>query len=156
MIEVSKPGHVKALDGIRALAIIMILIFHYRPAGFESLSGGFIGVDIFFVLSGYLITMLLLNEWQKNGRISLKKFWLMRFRRLLPAVLTLILVVTLLAALVPVGKAQLETTSLAATAKYLPDLSGELLTIKGQALPAICYYINWNFIFILKFCIFWC
>lgn len=147
MIEVSKPGHVKALDGIRALAIIMILIFHYRPAGFESLSGGFIGVDIFFVLSGYLITMLLLNEWQKSGRISLKKFWLMRFRRLLPAVLTLVLVMTLLAALVPVGKAQLETTSLVATAKYLPDFSGELLTIKSQALPAICYYINWNFIF---------
>jgi len=71
-----------ALDGIRALAVSAILVYH---AGFSWARGGFLGVDAFFVLSGYLITSLLLGEWRTTGHISLTAFWARRARRLLPA-----------------------------------------------------------------------
>ena len=72
-----------ALDGIRALAVSAVLAYH---AGLPWARGGFLGVDAFFVLSGYLITSLLLEEWRTTGRISLAGFWARRARRLLPAV----------------------------------------------------------------------
>ena len=76
-------GYRPALDGIRAFAILAVLVFH---AGSRSpLKGGFIGVDLFFVLSGFLITTLLLEEHQQTGRIRLSSFYLRRARRLLPA-----------------------------------------------------------------------
>ena len=71
-----------ALDGLRALAVSAVLLFHQ---GFPWAGGGFLGVDIFFVLSGYLITGLLVEEWRANGRVSLTAFWARRARRLLPA-----------------------------------------------------------------------
>lgn len=85
--------YLPSIDGLRALAIIFVLLYHFQIPFF---SGGFIGVDIFFVLSGYLITSKLLIEWQKNKNINLKKFWLKRIRRLMPAVIFLIVSVLII------------------------------------------------------------
>ncbi|MHA6669234.1 acyltransferase family protein [Homoserinimonas sp. A447] len=76
------------LDGLRAIAVITVILFHLTPG---ALPGGFLGVDIFFVISGFLITSLLLSEHAKNGRIALGNFWRRRARRLLPALGVLLL-----------------------------------------------------------------
>jgi peptidoglycan/LPS O-acetylase OafA/YrhL len=76
-----------ALDGLRALAVGAVVVFHTSPAA----HGGFIGVDIFFVISGFLITTLLLREIDRTGRVDLKAFYLRRALRLLPALLVMIL-----------------------------------------------------------------
>ena len=81
-----------ALDGLRALAVTAVLLYH---ADLEWIPGGFLGVEVFFVISGYLITLLLVTEHEQYGRISLKNFWFRRARRLLPAVYVLLLVVSL-------------------------------------------------------------
>src|SRR3954454_25853 len=81
--------HVAALDGLRALAVLAVLLFH---AGY--LQGGFLGVDLFFALSGFLITSLLVRDAGGPG-VTLRTFWGRRARRLLPAVLTLLVVVAL-------------------------------------------------------------
>lgn len=78
----------REIDGLRALAVLPVLFFH---AGFETFSGGFVGVDIFFVISGYLITSILIMEFDE-GRFSLMKFYERRARRILPALCTVILV----------------------------------------------------------------
>ena len=89
---IRRPQRIRGLDGLRALAVVAVLIFHLRPA---SLPGGFIGVDIFFVVSGFLITSLLIRERASKGGVDLAHFWLRRARRLLPAVfLTVIVSVT--------------------------------------------------------------
>ena len=82
------------LQGLRAVAILLVVFSH---AGFEVLEGGFIGVDIFFVLSGYLITGLLLNEYESTNRVNFLRFYARRLKRLLPSLL-LVIAVTLLAA----------------------------------------------------------
>ena len=82
-----------ALDGLRALGALLIIGFHF---GIGWLPGGFIGVDLFYVLSGYLITGLLVGEYRKRSTIGLSAFWLRRARRLLPALLVMLVVVTLL------------------------------------------------------------
>lgn len=82
------------IEGLRAIAVVAVLLYHARLAGF---TGGYIGVDVFFVVSGYLITRLLINERSRTGRISLGGFWARRIRRLLPASL-LVVVVTVIAA----------------------------------------------------------
>lgn len=73
------------LDGLRAIGALLVLIYHLLPSAMPS---GFIGVDVFFVLSGFLITSLLIDEAEETTRINLPAFWLRRFRRLLPAVAT--------------------------------------------------------------------
>jgi peptidoglycan/LPS O-acetylase OafA/YrhL len=83
---------VPALDGLRAVGLLLIMGFHF---GVHGMSGGFVGVDVFYVLSGYLITGLLLGEWARAARIRLGAFWLRRARRLLPALLVVLVVVTL-------------------------------------------------------------
>lgn len=83
-------GYIAGLDGLRALAVTAVIAYHVFPATFR---GGFLGVDIFFVISGFLITTLLLREDRKNNYINLKQFWVRRARRLLPALLFLIVVV---------------------------------------------------------------
>ena len=83
--------HLPALNGLRALAVIGVVAYHLQ-LGWAS--GGYLGVDLFFVLSGFLITSLLLEEWVGTGRISLAAFWGRRAKRLLPA---LFLVVAALA-----------------------------------------------------------
>jgi peptidoglycan/LPS O-acetylase OafA/YrhL len=78
-------GHVPALDGLRGVAVAGVLLFHG-----DHLAGGFLGVDLFFVLSGFLITSLLLREWAGTGGIALLAFWRRRGRRLLPALFGLL------------------------------------------------------------------
>ena len=85
-------GRIPALDGIRALAIVLVLVFH---GGFSWAGGGFFGVDVFFVLSGFLITGLLVSEYRQNVGIGLKRFWGHRVRRLLPALLVMLVGVAL-------------------------------------------------------------
>ena len=81
------------IEGLRSVAVLLVLVYH---AQFDVLSGGFIGVDVFFVLSGFLITSLLLRELSSTGRVSLSNVWARRARRLLPAS-GLVLLVTLIA-----------------------------------------------------------
>ena len=76
---------VGALDGIRAMAVAAVVLYHYFPT---TAPGGYLGVDVFFVLSGFLITSLLLRERDCDGSVSLKGFWARRARRILPAALT--------------------------------------------------------------------
>jgi peptidoglycan/LPS O-acetylase OafA/YrhL len=110
-----RPG----LDGLRAFAVIAVLLYH---AGLHWFPGGFLGVEIFFVISGYLITALLLAEWRQRGCVDLKAFWLRRARRLLPA-LYLLLVVTLTFAVL-----------------FLPD---EVAGLRSDAIAAFGYVTNW-------------
>lgn len=77
------------LDGLRAIAVIAVVIYHFFPA---ALPGGFIGVDVFFVISGFLITGLLVAEHQRFSRLSLRRFWQRRVRRLVPPLIPLVLV----------------------------------------------------------------
>lgn len=93
-VATNQPGamrleHQPVLEGLRALAIILVVSSHFDIPG---MSGGFIGVDIFFVLSGYLITRLLLTERAHTGKIDIPMFYARRFRRLLPALVTMIIV----------------------------------------------------------------
>lgn len=84
-----RPG-IRALDGVRALAVALVLAGH---GGIPGMTGGFVGVDVFFVLSGFLITSLLLDELGRSGRIDLANFWIRRARRLLPALVLMVLAV---------------------------------------------------------------
>jgi peptidoglycan/LPS O-acetylase OafA/YrhL len=111
-----RPG----LDGLRAIAVAGVFLYHSR---IDWLPGGFLGVDLFFVLSGYLITSLLLVEWEAHNRIDLRRFWLRRARRLLPA-----LVVVVLAALV-------------LAAVFARD---DLARTRGDAISSLLYYTNWH------------
>jgi peptidoglycan/LPS O-acetylase OafA/YrhL len=91
-------GYRPALDGLRGVAILAVLAVHTSHLfGWSMLKGGSIGVDIFFVLSGFLITSILLSEWNKKGSVSLRKFYLRRCLRLVPALLLLVVVVHLTA-----------------------------------------------------------
>lgn len=85
------------LDGLRAIAVALVLVYHLFPA---LLPGGFLGVDVFFTISGFLITSLLLRELEQHGKIRLISFWRRRARRLLPALALVLLVCTSLALLV--------------------------------------------------------
>jgi peptidoglycan/LPS O-acetylase OafA/YrhL len=118
-----EAGHVHALDGIRALAVLLVLLFHLRVPGFRA---GFLGVDVFFVLSGFLITSLLLEEIRRTGRVSLPEFWARRAKRLLPAVVLLLVVVSL-------------STSMTATYTERASVRGDLLATTG-------YVANWRLI----------
>jgi len=111
--------HVRALDGLRGAAVAGVLLFH---AG--HLAGGYLGVDLFFVLSGYLITSLLLAERQATGTVALKAFWGRRARRLLPALALMLLAVALYARLI----AQ----------------PSDLHQIRMDALATIAYVANWR------------
>src|ERR1700761_7149349 len=86
-------SRIVALDGPRAVALLIIMGFHF---GVGWLGGGFFSLDIFYVLSGYLITGLLIGEYGKRGSIKLSAFWLRRARRLLPALVIVLVAVTLL------------------------------------------------------------
>ena len=90
-------GYLPGLDGIRAVAIIGVLLYH---ADLDWLPGGYLGVDVFFVLSGFLITTLILEEFDRSGRIDFGRFYLGRARRLLPALVLLLVVCGLAVALI--------------------------------------------------------
>lgn len=115
-----------ALDGLRGLAVAGVLLFHANGA----LPGGFLGVDLFFVLSGYLITSLLLAEHASTGRIDLRTFWIRRARRLFPALLGLMVGVALYA----VGFAQ----------------RAELVGLRHDAIATLAYVANWRTIWISR------
>src|SRR5579862_1589571 len=96
----ARPGKIRqmpGLDGLRAIAVVAVIVYHLNPSW---LPGGFLGVDVFFVVSGYLITSLLMEEWRKRSALSLRRFWARRARRLLPALALLLFVVTMVAAVV--------------------------------------------------------
>ncbi len=84
--QLSRVPYLPGLDGMRAFAVVAVMLYH---ANHTWLSGGFLGVEVFFVISGYLITLLLIGEHERTGRVNLGQFWLRRFRRLLPAVLVM-------------------------------------------------------------------
>jgi peptidoglycan/LPS O-acetylase OafA/YrhL len=116
-------SYMPALDGIRGVAIIVIMGYH---GGVFLTSGGFYSLDTFFALSGYLITSLLIAEWQRSGTIRLRTFWARRARRLLPGLLVMLLGVALFAAfLVP---------------------AGTYPTLRGDGIASLFYYANWHFI----------
>jgi len=114
-----RMARVPALDGLRGAAVVAVLFFH---AG--HLTGGYLGVDLFFVLSGYLITSLLVLEWRSEGHLSLGAFWGRRARRLLPA---------LFAVLFAVG--------VAAHWEVLPGARGQL---RSAGLATMAYVANWH------------
>ncbi|MFT5695743.1 MAG: peptidoglycan/LPS O-acetylase OafA/YrhL, partial [Myxococcota bacterium] len=114
--------HIKALDGLRGVAVVMILLFH---AG--HLRGGWLGVDLFFVLSGFLITSLLLSEWDTTGGVSLRAFWWRRGRRLLPALYALLIGVCAWAA-VFAGRADIDR-------------------IREEGIATLFYVANWHAIY---------
>lgn len=92
-----KRRYITGLDGIRAIAVIMVLAYHLKLALFKS---GFLGVTVFFVLSGYLITGILISEVEEEGTIDLKNFWLRRIRLLVPAVMSMAVVIIFVSAVV--------------------------------------------------------
>ncbi len=90
-VHISRVPYLPGLDGMRALAVVAVMVYH---ANSDWLPGGFFGVEMFFVISGYLITLLLISERERTYRISLRHFWLRRARRLLPALFTMMFFVT--------------------------------------------------------------
>ncbi|WJZ01713.1 acyltransferase family protein [Corynebacterium freiburgense] len=88
---------VTGIDGLRGLAVLVVVIYHFFG---DIMPGGFLGVDMFFVLSGFLITSLLVRERAVTGKIDLKDFWRRRVRRILPAAIAVLVIVTALAGLV--------------------------------------------------------
>ena len=112
-----------ALDGLRAIAVLSVLAYHF---GADWAQGGFLGVDMFFVLSGYLITSLLLVEWARSGRIQFAAFWARRARRLLPALFLVLIAVAIWARI------------------ELP--SNQWRAIRLDALWTFFYTANWHFI----------
>jgi peptidoglycan/LPS O-acetylase OafA/YrhL len=111
--------YLPGLDGLRAVAVIAVILYHANKSW---VSGGFLGVEVFFVISGYLITMLLINESQENGKINFRAFWIRRARRLLPALWTLLIGVTTYCAL------------------FERDTLGNL---RGDVVAAFVYGFNW-------------
>ena len=124
--------HLPALNGLRGLAVMGVVAYHLQLGWAQ---GGYLGVDLFFVLSGFLITTLLLEEWVGAGRINLVAFWGRRARRLLPA---LFLVVAALA-LYLICNARFGGPG----ANGLIDLSG----LRGDAIATLLYVNNWHLIF---------
>lgn len=118
-----KRRYMTGIDGLRALAVIGVIIYHLN---YEWLPGGFLGVTIFFVLSGYLITDLLIEEWKKTNRIDLIDFWIRRFKRLLPAFVFMMLIITLWIIF------------------FHPSAIGKL---HSDFLPSILYVNNWWYIY---------
>jgi len=94
--KISRVPYLPGLDGMRAIAVVIVMIYH---ANSDWLAGGYLGVEVFFVISGYLITLLLVAETEKAGRVNLTQFWMRRARRLLPALFTMMLLLTVWTAL---------------------------------------------------------
>ena len=136
----AEKDYYRAIDGLRALAIGLVLVFHSRLSWFP---GGFIGVDVFFVISGFLITRLILLELDA-GSFSFEKFYLRRIARLMPALFCTILATLLLGILFldPIQLEELSESSFAAIFWYLTFCSGFDLTIFPQLQILNFYYIH--------------
>ncbi|MDD2857380.1 MAG: acyltransferase family protein [Candidatus Nanopelagicales bacterium] len=109
-------GYLPGLDGIRAIAVLGVLLYH-ADVGF--LPGGFLGVDVFFVLSGFLITTLLLEQFERTGTVAFTAFYLGRVRRLFPALVALLIVVAIASAVVYRDAAQKTASDLIASFLYV-------------------------------------
>lgn len=118
----SRFPYLPGIDALRALAVLAVFFYH---SSVDWMPGGFLGVDVFFVISGYLITSLLLREFRRGGHVRLGRFWLRRARRLLPAVGVLIAVTMIAAAIAR------------------PEQIEEL---RGDAIASLAYFANWHFI----------
>lgn len=114
--------HYPALDGLRGVAVLAVLLYH---GGAAAVTGGFLGVDLFFVLSGFLITGLLLAEWDARSQLGLRQFWYRRARRLLPALFLVLAATAVVAALLDA------------------DVSRQ---VRGDGLASLLYVSNWWFI----------
>lgn len=123
MSEGSTIAYQPALDGVRALAVVAVLLFHAEVPGFD---GGYLGVSVFFTLSGYLITSLLVAEHDRSGRIDLPRFYGRRLRRLLPASAVCLVAVVVVAA----------TT----------DVFDGVTGLRGQVVGSILQVANWVFL----------
>ena len=121
----TRLAYLPALDGVRAFAVIAVMMFH---GGIPHMDGGFMGVDAFFVLSGFLITSLLIGEWRQTLTIKLGAFWARRARRLLPALLLMLLFVAFFASVI------------------VPK--GTYGALRLDALSTLLYVSNWHFILI--------
>jgi peptidoglycan/LPS O-acetylase OafA/YrhL len=124
-VEDARPSatgkdRITALDGLRAVALLIIMGYHF---GVGWLQGGFFSLDIFYVLSGYLITGLLVSEYRKRSAIKLSAFWLRRARRLLPALLIVLVAVTLMV--------------------RFAEPAGLYIDFRMSALSALFYFSNW-------------
>ncbi|HZO05951.1 MAG TPA: acyltransferase, partial [Solirubrobacterales bacterium] len=128
MHPISRPAdsrfpYLPGIDALRALAVLAVFFYH---AGVNWMPGGFLGVDLFFVISGYLITSLLLREFRNGGHVKLGRFWLRRARRLLPAVGVMIAVTMVVGAIVE------------------PDRVDQM---RGDAIASLAYFANWHFVY---------
>ncbi|MDO9173404.1 MAG: acyltransferase, partial [Actinomycetota bacterium] len=117
--ELSRMPYLPGLDGLRAIAVVGVMIYH---ANHSWLEGGFLGVEVFFVISGYLITLLLIGEHERSGSVNLRQFWKRRFRRLLPALYVM----------------------MALVAVYIAAfLTAERERTRGDFVAAAAYVTNW-------------
>ncbi len=115
-------GYLPGLDGIRALAVIGVLLYH---ADLTWISGGFLGVDVFFVLSGFLITTLILEEMDRSGGVRFSRFYLRRVRRLVPALVLLLAVVAVAAAF------------------FYRDVASQ---VRSDTIASVFYVNNWKYV----------
>ncbi|TDL75723.1 acetyltransferase [Rhodococcus qingshengii] len=118
-----KRRYMPGIDGLRAIAVMGVILYHLNIPLFQ---GGFSGVTVFFVLSGYLITDILIDEWNKNNKINYLQFMIRRFRRLAPALLVMIFIVTI-------------------WVTFSDQSSFEKL--RSDLLPSLLYFTNWWYIF---------
>ena len=121
--DISRVPYLPGLDGMRALAVVAVMVYH---ANSSWLKGGFLGVEVFFVISGYLITLLLVAEKERSDTVDMKQFWIRRARRLLPALFLMITLLTIW------------------TALFERDALGKL---RGGVVAAFFYVSNWYQIF---------
>jgi peptidoglycan/LPS O-acetylase OafA/YrhL len=116
--------YMPGIDGLRALAVLAVFFYHTDPGGW--MPGGLLGVDVFFVISGYLITSILLTEYRSSGHLKVLRFWLRRARRLLPAVGVFIGVTLVVAAIL------------------VPE---DIVSLRGDAVASLFYVNNWHLLF---------
>jgi peptidoglycan/LPS O-acetylase OafA/YrhL len=121
LVPAKRPGYIPGLDGLRAIAVLAVVAYHL-----DRLEGGFFGVDVFFVISGFLITRLLLAERERSGTVALGAFWIRRFKRLLPALLVVLVAVAIGSRL------------------WLP--AWRLGAVRLDALAGLAYVANWRFV----------
>ncbi len=121
---ISRVPYLPGLDGLRALAVVAVIVYH---ANSSWLHGGFLGVEVFFVISGYLITLLVIAEHERSGRVALGQFWLRRARRLLPALFTMMIALMVWVAL------------------FEREALGQL---RGDVIAGTFYVSNWYQIFV--------
>src|SRR5690554_3561249 len=153
------------LDGLRAIAVLTVILYHLAP---NAMPGGFLGVDIFFVISGFLITSLLLSEHAGSGRIRLGHFWRRRARRLLPALGVLLLVCCTAAwvigsdLLVGLGQQVLGATtfssnwlSIVANRSYFDETTPELLRNLWSLAVEEQFYLLWPLVVLLLLFVRW-